>query len=124
MDRQPDRIGNGNISNRSVSHAFDPTAFAIPGCPATNPVCSNPVQLGRWGNSGLNILQGPPIRNLDFALLKDFKYRDRVTLRFNNHDECVEPPELLPSSGEYQFTGDGGSDQRPDEGVGGRSVAA
>jgi len=39
----PDRIGNGNISNRSVSHAFDPTAFAIPGCPATNPVCSNPV---------------------------------------------------------------------------------
>jgi hypothetical protein len=102
----PDRIGNGNISNWSVSRAFDPTAFAIPGCPATNPVCSNPVQLGRWGNSGLNILQGPPIRNLDFALLKDFKYRDRLTLRFNmimmnalNHPSFSPPAANISSPG-------------------------
>jgi hypothetical protein len=102
----PDRIGNGNISNWSVGHAFDPTAFAIPGCPATNPVCSNPVQLGRWGNSGLNILQGPPIRNLDFALLKDFKYRDRITWRFNmimmnalNHPSFSPPAANISSTG-------------------------
>ena len=89
-----------------MSHAFDPTAFAIPGCPATNPVCSNPVQLGRWGNSGLNILQGPPIRNLDFALLKDFKYRDRITWRFNmimmnalNHPSFSPPAANISSTG-------------------------
>ena len=80
----PDRIGNGNLSSgqRSVSRWFDTAAFAIPGCPPATPVCSNPVPLGRWGNSGFNILAGPPARNLDFGLLKDFRYRDRYQLRF------------------------------------------
>jgi hypothetical protein len=102
----PDRIGNGNLSNWSVSHAFDQTAFAIPGCPAANPICSNPVQLGRWGNSGLNIIQGPPIRNLDFGLMKDFKYRERFNLRFNmtmvnalNHPSFSPPAANISSTG-------------------------
>jgi hypothetical protein len=102
----PDRIGNGNISNWSVNHFFDQTAYAVPGCPATNPVCSNPAPVGRFGNSGFNILHGPPIRNLDFGLLKDFKYRDRLTVRFNmtmvnalNHPSFTTPAANISSPG-------------------------
>ncbi len=102
----PDRIGNGNISNWNVSHFFDQTAFSVPGCPNTNPVCSNPVPLGRFGNSGLNVLHGPPIRDLDFGLLKDFKYRDRITTRFSlimanalNHPNFSPPASNISSPG-------------------------
>jgi hypothetical protein len=102
----PDRVGNGNISNWTVNHAFDATAFAIPGCPATTPLCSNPAQLGRWGNSGLNILHGPPIRNLDFGLLKDFRVREHFRARFNvlmanalNHPSFSPPAANISAPG-------------------------
>jgi hypothetical protein len=102
----PDRIGNGNLSNWTVSHFFDQTAFAIPGCPTNNPVCSNPAPVGRFGNSGLNILHGPPIRNLDFGLLKDFTYRERLTVRFSmitantlNHPNFSPPSANISSPG-------------------------
>jgi hypothetical protein len=102
----PDRIGNGNISNWTVNHFFNPAAFAIPGCPATNTVCSNPAPVGRYGNTGYNILQGPPLRNLDLAVLKDFKYRDRITLRFSmtlnnalNHPNFTTPAANISAPG-------------------------
>lgn len=102
----PDRIGNGDLSNWSVSHAFDTTAFAVPGCPAANPVCTMSAPLGRFGNSGLNILQGPPIRNLDLAFLKEFKIVERTTLRFNmimanalNHASFSPPAANISSPG-------------------------
>src|SRR5262249_17321171 len=76
---QPDRIADGNLpsGSRNVRHWFDQTAFAIPGCPLSTPLCSNPAQPGRFGNAGFNFLEGPPIRNLDFGLQKDFTYRER-----------------------------------------------
>jgi hypothetical protein len=102
----PDRIGNGSLSNWTVSHFFDQTAFAVPGCPTTTPVCSSPVPVGRFGNSGLNILHGPPIRNLDFGLLKDFKYRERLTVRFSlimanalNHPNFTTPAANISAPG-------------------------
>jgi hypothetical protein len=103
----PDRIGNGNLSSgRSVRKWFDPAAFAIPGCPPAAPVCSNPTPVGRFGNSGFNILAGPPIRNLDFGLMKDFKYRERFTLRFSmtmanalNHPNFTNPAANISSPG-------------------------
>src|SRR2546426_8558027 len=63
---RPDRIGNGNLptGQRTIQHWFDDMAFRIPGCPDSNPVCGNPANLGRFGNTGLNILEGPRIRNL------------------------------------------------------------
>src|SRR5262249_44830761 len=72
----PDRIGDGNLSSgRSVTRWFDRAAFAVPGCAAANPICTQSAPIGRFGNSGFNILAGPPIRNLDFGLQKDFRYR-------------------------------------------------
>jgi hypothetical protein len=79
----PDRVADGNLSSgRSVSHWFDPSAFVIPGCPATAPLCTNAAPIGRFGNSGLNILSGPPVRSLDLAILKEFKFMERFMLRF------------------------------------------
>ena len=81
----PDRIGNGNLdgSARSLQHWFDPAAFAVPGCPATTPLCTPARPLGRFGNSGYNILAGPAIRNLDFALLKEWRLFEKYNLRFH-----------------------------------------
>jgi hypothetical protein len=81
----PDRIKDGNLppGQRTVNHWFDTTAFVIPGCPLSNPVCTKPDNVGRFGNSGWNYLEGPPIRNFDFGLAKDFKVRERYLVRFN-----------------------------------------
>ena len=79
----PDRLADGNLdSGRAVNRWFDAASFAVPGCPATNTLCSQPAPIGRFGNAGFNILEGPPIRNLDFGLQKEFKYRERFTVLF------------------------------------------
>lgn len=103
----PDRIGNGNLSpdERSVRYFFDAKAFAIPGCPASDPVCRTPAPLGRFGNTAYNILKGPPLRNLDFGLLKDFPIKEGLRLRFNltmanalNHPNFSVPDANISSS--------------------------
>jgi hypothetical protein len=54
----------------------------------------------------LNTLKGAPIRNLDFGLLKDFKYRERFTLRFTltmvnalNHPSFSNPAANISAPG-------------------------
>jgi hypothetical protein len=80
---RPDRIGNGNLtSGRSVSDWFDINAFAIPGCPNTKPVCTNPANVGRFGNSGLNILTGPRVFNIDFGAMKNFQIHEKKRIQF------------------------------------------
>ncbi|HYM12330.1 MAG TPA: carboxypeptidase regulatory-like domain-containing protein [Bryobacterales bacterium] len=67
----PDRIGNGNLApgNRQVQRWFDPTAFAVP--PA-----------GRFGNSGVNILEGPGLSVQHMSLVKEFKVTERWRVEF------------------------------------------
>ena len=48
------------------------SAFAIP-----------PANVGRFGNAGNNILQGPPMRNIDLALIKDFHLTERLVMQFD-----------------------------------------
>ncbi len=104
---RPDRIGNGNLSSgRSISRWFDTGAFAIPGCPGTTPVCTNPANVGRFGNSGLNILSGPRIFNLDFAFIKSFVVREKTRLQFRmtmanalNHPNFANPRANISSRG-------------------------
>lgn len=64
-------------SSRSISNWINLGAFSIPGCPAATPVCSNPAPVGRFGNAGANILEGPPMRNIDIALMKNFHTGER-----------------------------------------------
>jgi hypothetical protein len=85
-------------SSQTVNNWFNAAAFAIPGCPASNPVCSNPANVGRFGNSGWNYLVGPPLLNLDFGLSKQFKIRERAALQFTmtmtdalNHPNFTNP---------------------------------
>jgi hypothetical protein len=67
---------------RTVNEWFNPAAFKIPGCPDTDPVCSNPANIGRFGNVGNDTIPGPPEKNLDFGALKNFRIRERITLQF------------------------------------------
>ena len=62
-------IGNGNLTDRSISRWFDVSAFALA------PSFVN-------GNAGRNILIGPGLENLDFALFKNFAIRERFALQF------------------------------------------
>jgi len=107
---RPDRVGDGNLpaGQREITHWFDQTAFAIPGCPSTKPVCTAAERsnVGRFGNTALNILEGPGIANLDMALGKNFAVREKseLQLRFNmvnafNHPNYGVPRANISSAG-------------------------
>ncbi len=81
---RPDRVGNGNLAaERSVGRWFDTSAFAVPGCPANTPLCSRSAPIGRFGNSGSNILKRPPIHNLDLGIQKAFQMNEKIRLEFS-----------------------------------------
>ena len=61
--------GFGNINNPTVDHWFDPTAFALPA-------------VGFQGNAGRNVVIAPPVRNLDFSVLKNFPINERFRLQY------------------------------------------
>jgi hypothetical protein len=82
---RPDVVPGVSIvppGGRTVNEWFNPAAFKIPGCPDTDPVCANPANIGRFGNAGVNTLEGPPLRNLDFGLLKEVRILETKTLGF------------------------------------------
>ncbi len=68
---RPNRIRDGNLSNnqRTVDRWFDTDAFVGP-------------ELFTFGNSGRNIIDGPGIVNVDFALHKQFMVGDRGKVQF------------------------------------------
>lgn len=78
----PDRVPGVALypANRTVSDWFNPNAFKVPGCPDSNPVCAAGAQtnLGRFGNAAYDTLTGPPLRNLDFGLFKEFHIGEHV----------------------------------------------
>jgi hypothetical protein len=91
---RPDRIG--------------PTSFAIPGCLASNPICSNPANIGRFGNAGVNTLQAQGFTDFDLSLMKDFRVTERFVLQFRatatdvfNHPNFGVPASNISSPGTY-----------------------
>jgi hypothetical protein len=68
---RPNRTSDGNLpkGQRTVDRWFDTDAFAEPA-------------LFTFGNSGRNIIDGPGIVNVDFALHKQFSFSDRAKLQF------------------------------------------
>jgi hypothetical protein len=68
----PDRICDGNFppDQRTIERWFDPTCFAVP-------------QAGRFGNSGVNVLQGPGLHVHHLALVKRFRIDEGLTLTYN-----------------------------------------
>src|SRR2546422_10767712 len=67
----PDRSANGNLptDQRSLTRWFDTSAFARP-------------PLGRFGNSGINVLQGPGEVVHNVSLSKRFMLTERWHLDF------------------------------------------
>ncbi|PWT99325.1 MAG: hypothetical protein C5B51_27395 [Terriglobia bacterium] len=63
------KAGFGNIDNPTVNHWYDPTAFAL-------------APSGFQGNAGRNVVIAPPLRNLDFSVLKNFPINERFRLQY------------------------------------------
>jgi hypothetical protein len=77
---RPDVVSGASVipsGGQNINQWINLAAFAIPGCPTTTPVCAKPVDVGRFGNAGLNILEGPPMRNMDLAVMKEFHTTER-----------------------------------------------
>jgi hypothetical protein len=68
---RPNRLANGTLPDgeRNIGRWFDTGAFVA-------------QPLFEIGNSGRNILFGPPQRQIDVSVFKDFQVRESVTLQF------------------------------------------
>jgi hypothetical protein len=82
----PDRIADGNLpsGDRTTDQWFDLSAFKDPGCPDADPFCSGSARtsVGRYGDSGVGIIQGPGSAVVHLGLYKNFSLRDRARLQF------------------------------------------
>ena len=81
---RPDVVAGAPLypANQNINNWFNVAAFAIPGCPAGSPVCSNPANVGRFGNAANDLLQTPAMKNLDLAVMKEFHLSERKSFRF------------------------------------------
>jgi outer membrane receptor protein involved in Fe transport len=92
---RPNVLADPNLpaSQRTPQHWFATSSFVTPP-PFT------------YGNAGRNIIKGPNVRNLDLALLRDFKLYERMTLQarfeaFNstNHTNFQDPGTTFATGG-------------------------
>jgi len=105
---RPDVVSGVSVvpsGGRSVNEWFNPAAFKIPGCPDATPVCTNPANIGRFGNVGVNTLEGPPLKNLDLGLFKDFHIWESAVMEFQalgddvlNHPNFGQPAADISST--------------------------
>ena len=66
---RPNRICDGELSNRTIEKWFNPSCFE-----ASMP--------NVFGNTGTNVLRGPTLRNWDLAIGKNFKITETIRLQF------------------------------------------
>jgi hypothetical protein len=96
---RPDRIGNGALSNPTVSHWFDTTAFIVHTTPET------------YGTSGINPLHADGEQQLDSSISKTFHLTERQQLMFRadvfntfNHPNFAAPDSGVGDAAEGQVT--------------------
>ena len=97
----PNRTCTGTLSSPTIQHWFDNSCFATPG-------------LYQFGNSGRNILRGPGMNNIDFAIHRNFAMPwEGQTLQFRmeafnavNHPQFGQPGATLalPTTGVISST--------------------
>jgi hypothetical protein len=78
LSGRPDRIGNGNLPNdeRTLERWFDASAFRVPGDLSGD---GRPdVAVGRFGNSGPNVLEGPGRFYISTGVFRDFSLTERL----------------------------------------------
>lgn len=105
---RPNRIAGASLypAQRTINNWFNAVAFAVPGCPDSTPTCADPANVGRFGDAGVNILEGPRIVNADFTLMKYFPIVEQLRLQFRaimsnafNHPNFANPnPDISATS--------------------------
>lgn len=94
--------------NKSASQWLNPAAFKIPGCPDTTPLCTNPTDVGRFGDAGVNTLVGPGMTDVDLSVFKTFRIWENLDAKLNatatdlfNHPNFGLPGAAITSPGTY-----------------------
>jgi hypothetical protein len=115
--QRPDAFGNGNISNHTPEHFWNPNVFACPGDVAGVWDCSGDAPIGRFGNARVGNLIGPGTVNISVGMAKKFRLTERATLRFEssftnlpNHTNWNDPETNLNSSAFGKVITDRGGD--------------
>jgi hypothetical protein len=80
--QHPDRVGAAYPTTQNSAQWFLASGFACPGgnCSAGLNAANPPI--GRFGTSGVGILEGPGTINWDFGLSKSFSLTEHAKLRF------------------------------------------
>ncbi len=124
--QHPDRVGNGSVSNPTAGRWLDPTAFVCPATPGwtvgqsctigDNPGADLPP-IGRFGNAGLGVVNGPGTVNLSTALGKSFAITERLKVKIEgsftnilNHLNLADPVLGIDNNSFGQITSARGSD--------------
>jgi hypothetical protein len=103
---RPDRLGNGTVSNPTITHWFDTSLNTSGAAWATSAIYT-------YGNGGRNILVGPGRTNIDFSVFKQFPIAERFRLQFRgeffnlfNHPQFDLPGAAVgsPSAGRITAT--------------------
>lgn len=126
---RPDHIGQWRLSNPTNRLWFNPAGFAIPGCPTSTPVCSNPADVGRFGTASNGTIESPGLANFDFGLFRDVKLHERLTFRFGaealnvlNHPNFGNPNTNISSSNVGTITSTSAANQSGLGGEGARTI--
>ncbi len=122
----PDRTGSGVPANQNRNLWVNPSAFVCPGQPisAVHPTCSignrpgvDAPPIGRFGNSGVGIVEGPGTVNLSAGLAKYFNITEHVRFRLEgsftnvlNHVNLADPNLNIANRNFGQITSARGSD--------------
>ena len=125
--QRPDRIASGSMPNPSASQWVDRNAFVCPGrtvgadqfnCNIGINPASDLAPIGRFGNSGLGILEGPGTVNLSMGVGKSFPIAERFVFKIEgsftnlpNHLNLADPKSLNITAGSFgQITSERGSE--------------
>ncbi len=126
-NQRPDRVASGSVSNPTVAQWVDRSAFVCPGQTAgsatqyncsigINPA-SDPAPIGRFGNAGVGILEGPGTVNLSMGFGKTFAIKERLKIKiegsFTNlpdHTNYADPILNLTNSSFGKVTAERGAE--------------
>ena len=93
---RPDLIGNPKLDNPTVDKWYNPDAYRVVTCAQPGITTGNdPVavaagiarnsylaQFCHYGSAGHAVLEGPGFKNVDFSLLKNIMFKEKVKMQF------------------------------------------
>jgi hypothetical protein len=98
---RPDVTGNPNLpkNQRGIAQWYNTAAFAYPGGSGSGTGATHPAMpIGRFGNAGVGILEGPGYQQVDLGIAKQFTIYEQYKLNFFalgnnalNHPSFADP---------------------------------